>query len=104
MDREDAEHRIERFRTIENLLRTHAQGMAALHVEQQKTQTVITQLLGSVNSVDAFGKAVDLRLTTITEGVADRYEKTLRAVGMQCKSASAPASATAELRYWFAGC
>ena len=46
MDREDAEDRIKhRSRTIENLLRTHAQGMAALQVEQQQTQTVITQLV-----------------------------------------------------------
>ena len=78
MDREDAEDRIEhRFRTLENLLRTHAQGMAALHVEQQQTQTVITQVVEPVNGIDNFAKAVDLRLTTMAAGVAGRYERTM---------------------------
>ena len=64
MDREDAEDRIEhRFRTIENLLRTHAQGMAALNAEQQQTQTVITQVVQRVNQIDDFAKPIDLRLT-----------------------------------------
>ena len=78
-DREDVENRIEhRFRTIENLLRTHAQCMAALNAEQQQTQTVITQLVQRVNQIDDFAKAIDLRLTTIADGVAGRYEGTMR--------------------------
>ena len=74
MNRDDTEERIEhRFRTIEKLLRTRAQGMAALHVEQQQKQTVVTQLVKTVNGVDA--------LTSIAHGVADWYENTLRDIG-----------------------
>ena len=55
MDQKTAEERIEhRFWTIESLLRTHAQGMAALNAEQQQTQTVITQFVQRVNQIDDF--------------------------------------------------
>ena len=52
MGRDDVEERIEhRLRTVENLLRTRAQGMAALQVEQQQqTQSVITKIVEHVSS------------------------------------------------------
>ena len=51
--------------------------MAALHVEQQQAQSVITQLVARVNSVNALTRAVDHRCSTIADGVAERYENTL---------------------------
>ena len=72
-----------RFRTIEKLSRTHAQGMAALNAEQQQTQTVITQLVQRVNQIDDFAKDIDLRLTTIADGVAGRYEGTIRDISQR---------------------
>ena len=82
MDREDAVEQSEhRFRTVKRLLRTHAQGMAALQVEQQQTHRVIVQLVERANVANAPTRAVDTRLTTIADGVAERYENTLRDIG-----------------------
>ena len=84
MDQEDVEDRIKhRFWTIENLLRTNAQGMAALNAEQQQAQTVVTQLVQRVNQIDDFARTIDLRLTTIADGVAGRYEGTMRHISQR---------------------
>ena len=83
MDSEHAEEWIKhRLRTME-LSRIHAPGMAPLHVEQQQTQTVITQLFERVHGVDNVADAIGHRLTTIAEGVAGRHENTLRDFGVR---------------------
>ena len=70
------------------------------------------QLVERVNGVDNDAKAIDLRRMAIADGVAERYENTLRDIsqrlyaleedGTQRETTAAPPSATAGLRYWFA--
>ena len=79
IEREDRDAEIDnRFETIENLLRRHAQDIAGQQQTIVQLQEMLVQASEKIGSLDNYAQAVDQRITTACKLVEERYEPAVR--------------------------